>query len=193
MQDCHTRSVTVCFRVQCVAVGCSASEFVAACFNTLQYDAVCYTAFTQNHHAGIVKGRCTYTVCCSVLQYVAVCCSVLHSLHARLSRRKCHRLYWCSMCCSVVQGVAVCCSVLHSPHSRPSRRKCQRLFSCSMCCSVLQCVADHWDVHVDSAYARFNRVLCVAVCCSVLQCAAVCCSVLQCVAVCGRLITQKLS
>jgi len=29
-----------------------------------------------------------------------------------------------------------------------------------------------------------GRLLCVAVCCSVLQCVAVCCSVLQCVAVC---------
>jgi len=28
------------------------------------------------------------------------------------------------------------------------------------------------------------QVLCVAVCCSVLQCVAVCCSVLQCVADC---------
>ena len=32
------------------------------------------------------------------------------------------------------------------------------------------------------------QVLCVAVCCSVLQCVAVCCSVLQCVAVCCRLL-----
>ena len=37
------------------------------------------------------------------------------------------------------------------------------------------------DISCDS---ERHRVLCVAVCCIVLQCVAVCCSVLQCVAVC---------
>jgi len=37
------------------------------------------------------------TVCCSVLQCVAVCCSVLQCV---------------AVCCSVLQCVAVCCSVL---------------------------------------------------------------------------------
>ena len=82
----------------------------------------------------------------------------------------------------------------------------------AVCCSVLQCVAvldpltclpclilchDSF-VHVPSLihFCRCSqngslwwtllakKVVCVAVCCSVLQCVAVCCSVLQCVAVC---------
>jgi len=39
----------------------------------------------------------SYTVCCSVLQCIAVCCSL-----------------FCRIMHSVLQCVAVCCSVLHS-------------------------------------------------------------------------------
>jgi len=48
----------------------------------------------SNDHANKVA-----TLCCSVLQCVAVCCSVLQCV---------------AVCCSVLQCVAVCCSVLHS-------------------------------------------------------------------------------
>ena len=41
---------------------------------------------------------------------------------------------------------------------------------------------------VTVSYCVLCMLLCVAVCCSVLQCVAVCCSVLQCVAVCCRLL-----
>jgi len=58
-------------------------------------------------------------VCCSVLQCVAVWCSV--------SRLK---LQCVAMCCSVLQCVAVWCGV--------SRLKLQCV---AVCCSVLQCVA----------------------------------------------------
>jgi len=74
---------------------------------------------------------------CSVLQCVAVCCSV----------------WWCAvnmlLCaavsCSVVQCAAVCCSVLH----------CAAV--CSVRCSVLQCV-----VQCDAVYC--NMLLCVVPC-----------------------------
>jgi len=54
---------------------------------------------------------CQRSLCCSVLQRVAVCCSVLQCV---------------AVCCSVLQCVAVCCSVLQCV---------------AVCCSVLQCVA----------------------------------------------------
>ena len=46
------------------------------------------------------------SLCCSVLQCVAVCCSVLHLKWILTS------LHIPSLCCSVLQCVAVCCSVL---------------------------------------------------------------------------------
>jgi len=94
----------------------------------------------------------------SVLQGVAVCCSVLqcaahhatHCVYVELLAAGRH-----SQCCSVLQCAAVCCSVL------------QCVQCVAVCCSVLQCVA---------------------VCCSVLPCVAVRCMVLfsvsQCVTMC---------
>jgi len=69
-------------------------------------------------------------VCCSVLQCVAVCCSVS-------SRFRCSALQCVAVCCprcgcltsnyfQVNECVAVCCSVLQCV---------------AVCCSVLQCVA----------------------------------------------------
>ena len=64
-------------------------------------------------------------LCCSVLQCVAVCCSVLQVVGA---------LSWDAVvCCSVLQ-CAVCCSVLSS---RFNRELC--VLQCvAVCCSVLQ-------------------------------------------------------
>ena len=55
-----------------------------------------------------------------------------------------------------------------------------------MCCSALQCVTVCRRVTHTASQVLIVGVLCVAVCCSVLQCVAVCCSALQCVAVCCR-------
>jgi len=48
-----------------------------------------------------------FTLCCSVLQCVAVCCCVLHS-----GKGDGTRAVLFTLCCSVLQCVAVCCSVL---------------------------------------------------------------------------------
>ena len=48
---------------------------------------------------------------------------------------------------------------------------------------MLQCVAAAGNIDVVHGEVALLKVWCVAVCCSVLQCAAVC-RVLQCVAVC---------
>ena len=87
-----------------------------------------------------------YTRSQSVLQCVAVCCSVSQFV---------------AMCCSVLQCVTVCCSgASHSenvfpppPHLHTQNSSVMQ--SVAVCCSALQRVA---------------------VCCSVLQCVAVCCS-----------------
>ena len=102
-------------------------------------------------------------MCCSVLQFVAVWCSVLQ----------------CVACCSVLQHVAVCCSVLQCgivccnvsrvavrrsalvDDARTAYDEALALGDLSMCCSLSQYVAE---------------------CCCVLQCVAMCC-MMQCVAV----------
>ena len=57
-------------------------------------------------------------MCCSVLQCVAVCCSVLlESVQGDLRRIQC-----VAVCCSVLQCVAVCCSVLQESVQGDLRR-----------------------------------------------------------------------
>ena len=104
-------------------------------------------------------------MCCSVLQYVAVCCSMLQcAAHVRGCCSRCAAV--CYAYCSVLQHTAACCIVSHCVAG---------------CCRMLQCADSN---------KKLNSVGCqghVAACCSVLQCVAVCevcCSVLQCVAVC---------
>jgi len=93
------------------------------------------------------------TVCCWVLQYVAARCSVLQRVAVCCSvmlrgfaERHDRRLL--TVCCSAPQCVAVCCRVL----------QCGPVLQCAaMCCSVLQCAAVCCSV-----------LQCAAVCCIVL-------------------------
>jgi len=82
-------------------------------------------------------------VCCSVLQCVAVCCSMFQGGNA------------------VEEFVAVYCSVLQCVAVYGSVSQCVAVWKCSrgVCCSVLQCVAVCCSV-----------LQCVAVCCSELPC-----------------------
>jgi len=102
-------------------------------------------------------------VCCSVLQRIAVCCSMYISYlvttwRAGETMASVSVLQRVAACCSALQRVAVCCSVLQ--------------FACIIPRDNLTCRRDN------------GFCICVAVCCSVLQCVAVCCSVLPCVALC---------
>ena len=93
----------------------------------------------------------------SVLQCVAVCCSVLQCVVVPVGGNS--HVAWVAVFCSVLQCVAVCCRVLQCvvvPVGGNSHVACV-----AVCCRVLQCVT---------------------VCCRVLQSVAVCCSVLQCLA-----------
>jgi len=76
-----------CSVLQCVTVSCSVLSYVAVCCSALQ----CVL-----QHVAVCCSVCG-TVCCSVLQCVAVYCSVLQCT---------------AVCCSVLQCVAVCCSML---------------------------------------------------------------------------------
>ena len=116
-------------------------------------------------------------VCCSVLQRVAVCGSGFRMPYfCKSFFRKC--------CCSVSQCVwfAVDCGALRMPYLRKS------LFTNNTvvcCCSMLQCLGVAVCYIVLQCATVCRSVLqCVAVCYSVSQCATVCRSVLQCVAVC---------
>jgi len=64
--------------------------------------------------------------CCTLLQCVAVCCSVLQCY--------CGVLQYDAVCCSVLQYVV---SAADSNDDEPhGATRC-----CSVCCSVLQCIA----------------------------------------------------
>jgi len=121
------------------------------------------------------------TVCCSVLQCVAVYYSVLQCI---------------PVCCSVLQCVAVYYSVLQCITVRRSVFQCVAVYSSvlqciTVCCSVLQChimlqCASVWHAsnrHLRSTrfYLGFGTISCTTY--SMLQCIAVCYSMLQCAAV----------
>jgi len=93
------------------------------CVHTLKFTLILQCTFTE-----VCRARCRswrlntiHTVCCSVLQCVAVCCSVLHceAKHYTQCVVVCCSVLQCvAMCCSVLQCVAVCCSVrLNTIHS----------------------------------------------------------------------------
>ena len=80
-----------------------------------------------------------------------------------------------AVCDSVLQCVAVCDSVL-------LKMMCIRGYIIETNAHV---PASHTQHKQTQAYrATLLKMMCIFVCCSVLQCVAVCCSVLQCVAVC---------
>ena len=79
-----------------------------------------------------------HTLCCSVLQCVAVCCSVLQCGAVCVAVRgytdMCiYSAHCVAVCCSVLQCVAVCCSVLQCV---------------AVCCRVCGSVRIHWYVNI---------------------------------------------
>ena len=86
--------------------------------------------------------RLTFATCCSVLQCIAVrcsVCSVLQRVAVEYSVLQC-----VAVCCSALQCVAVCCSVL------------QRV---AACCSLLQCVAVCCSTDALRARAQFPPIV----------------------------------
>jgi len=76
--------------LQCVAVCCSAFIVLLQC--------VC---------RALLRTSWVLSVCCSVLQWVAVGCSMLQYVAVC-----CSMLQYVAVCCSLLQYVAVCCSML---------------------------------------------------------------------------------
>jgi len=147
-------------------------------------------------------------VCCSILQYVtvycsvfycvAVCRSVLHYKSLNLPRQV---LPLCvAVCCSVLQCVAVCCSVsqcvavaafgipwaLSYGVATISRMLKNIGFFCKRDLQKrpIFCKETYIFKHPTHRSHPIPPRPVLSLCCSVLQCVAVCCSVLQCVAVC---------
>jgi len=126
--------------------------------------------------------------CCSVLQCVAMCCSMLRLLHTSvvLSLPNAPPLDIVAVCCSVLQRVAVCCS--NFTHVRRSQLP------------MSACILRHTDITWDITYRVLSPCdvceipcdICVPNVClhpqkqkpppppqTLSQCVAVCCSVLQ--------------
>ena len=99
---------------------------------------------------------------CSTLQHTAAHCSTLQHTAAH---------------CSTLQHTA---AQFNTPPHTSTHCNTLTQLSVAGCCSQL---ATQLTIAIDYR-ADFREILCVSVCCSVLQCVTVCCSVLQCVAVC---------
>jgi len=135
------------------------------------------------------------SVCCSMLHYVAVCCSVSQCVtvweHAICSTCVCTSVMQCvAVRYSVSQCVVWWCSVVQQKSDPLRRKECHWWMPCApsvrvaVCCSRLQCVAVCYSV-LQCLAMSCNVVLqcCSTVQCSVLQCVAVCHNMSQCVAV----------
>jgi len=92
----HTASH--CTTLQHTATHCNMLQHTAPHCNTLQHTAThCTRCVTYSCFARVHLGSASGHAMCSVLQCVAVCCSVLYRVN---------------VCFSVLQCVAVCCSAL---------------------------------------------------------------------------------
>jgi len=122
-----TRNPLVCFLL-CVVVSCSVLQCLVLCV------AVC---LLQPFVCLLLRACSIVAVCCIMLQYVTVCCSVLQRSMSQ------YVVLCCNVCCSVCCRVCyrVCCSVRYSVccSVQQSAAECSRVLSCTtVCCSVLQ-------------------------------------------------------
>jgi len=137
--------------VLCSAVCCSVLQCAAVCCLVL-----CCCVFNTFALWGKISSAAQrVAACCSVLQCVAMCCSVLQRVVA---------------CCSVLQCVAMYCSDLHrcvvrSELLRVTQMRCLK--------SSIASLSPLWSSksHITLSMQCFAAV---AVCCSVLQHAAMC-------------------
>ena len=178
----------------CVAVCCSVLRTLCSVLQWTSFSlfielrATIPHKWNTTHHC--VVAVCS--VCCSLLQSVAVCCSLLAvccSVLRVVIPPICEisLIYMCKVdqpnallsgvyvavcfvvCCSVFQRVAVCCSLLQSVAVC-----CSLLQSVAVCCSALQSVAVCCSL-LQCCYMVFHVVVCMhIVYCRVMQCVAVC-------------------
>ena len=179
-----------CSVLQCVAVCCGMLQFgcdAMTCVRVRTKSLLCRNCNAPMHCNAL---QCTATHCnalqrtathCNALQRTATHCNTTatqlqHNCNAL--QRNVHKDFCGDQGPSDNFAGAHCCSE-HAVRCLDARHLCLALHAVSCmvqcvaaCCSVLQCVS--LDAH------RLRCLLCVAVCCSVLQCVAACCGVLQC-------------
>ena len=123
-------------------------------------------------------------VCCSVMQFVAVYCGMLHQ-HCKTEAPVTHM--------NVLQRVAACCGVFKKEVPVTNTNVLQHMSACcsmlqsvAVCCSVLQCVA------VCCSTTHYNTFICVTGAavlkfwCNTLHQTATRCNTLQHVHTCNR-------
>jgi len=148
-----------------------------------------YARLYLDAYWGKQGGGCRFgqnvTVCCNVLQCVAVSChycdNVLQCVAVLCNVLQCVAVC-CAVCCSVLQCRVTIVMPIGPNMTMGLTADCCSVFA--VCCSVLQRVAvscQHFDVNWgsqgDGSHGKLLQH--VVVCCSVLQCAAVCCSVVS--------------
>jgi len=156
-----------------VAVCCNVLLCGASLEISLRLDAQTYSnAYIHCHMTWLIGIMSRYlritwdcgafAACCSVLQRVAMWCSVLHPWKSPRA---------VAACCSVLQHVAACCGILHCvavcciTWNRLAVAECFNVLQCvAICCSALH--------HLKSPRA-------IAACCDVLQRVAACGSGIQ--------------
>ena len=150
------------------------------------------------------------TVFVTVLQCVAVCCSVLwqrnivhyvaistiwslscrHFLVVNCVLQRvtacCIVLHCVAVCCSVLQRVAACCSVLYHVALCCSVYRVYLVVDCAMGRSSSDLLLSEraYNITQEEAAVCCSVLLRDTAYCSVLQCVAICCIILYCVAVC---------
>jgi len=107
--------------------------------------------------------------CCPHLLLSPRSCSVLHCAAVRCSALQCAAVHFSALqcaavCCSVLQCFAVCCSA-HLNHIR---------IPTNFTSNPTHFNHNQQSFHSSSSLPLPPSLLCVAVCCSVLQCATVC-------------------
>jgi len=138
----------VLYRMSRTLMSCCNFKYVM-CLN-VAYVAVCCSEFgseahlecTQSSGIDYVMHYCIEChIRCSVLQCVAVCCSMLQCTKSSVIDYVMHYCIECHIRCSVLQCVTVCCSARSQAASTMWCTTVLNVTYAAVCCSVLQFVA----------------------------------------------------
>jgi len=177
--------------VQCGAVWFSVVQRGAACCNNAGVHGVGFNGLQRPLEGALPPSRLAR---CSVLQRVAVWCSVLQAKlrldgdSRRLDGGKvpftyCNTLQHTATHCNTLQHTTTHCNALQHTATRCNTLQrtathCNALRRTATRCNSLQHTVSMEARHLERQGALPPLSPCVAVCCSVMQCVAVCCSVL---------------
>jgi len=140
------RCVAVCCSVlQCVAVCCGNFCILDVVSTLLPQPGVAVRCSALQHIAAISASWKSFplfvsTMCCSVLQCIAVCCGNFCIMDVVSTLRLNQVLHCVAVCCSVLQCVAAICASWKSCPLFAPTKSCRVLQSVAGCCKELQCV-----------------------------------------------------